>query len=253
MINEVVRAKNAHTEISEGMTFKKTEKEIIKAIVKYGGEVKSLVDVLNESKILEKRGIVIMPHEERCYIFLHKYRNLKCNTIPRQGLSQYCSLAILSNAYPLAYITQTSHIFLSNNIVFNIEGIGGFYNMTPRLNLYYSQIFPRKDPDYDKKNYKYFTKGDYNLNIIGVRAKETKVTNKYDVFELKGMIQEHVNYTNSEKGKMILDNFKEYLPKFKKIIPHDYHRMLMTIVQMEEKGLSSEQAQIEAFYANRNK
>ena len=26
--------------------------------------------------------------------------------------------------------------------------------------------------------------------------------------------------------------------------------MLMTIVQMEEKGLSSEQAQIEAFYAN---
>ena len=80
-----------------------------------------------------------------------------------------------------------------------------------------------------------------------------EVTNKYDVFELKGMIQEHVNYTNSEKGKMILDNFKEYLPKFKKIIPHDYHRMLMTIVQMEEKGLSSEQAQIEAFYANRNK
>ena len=39
MINEVVRAKNAHTEIKEEMTFKKTEKEIIKAIVKYGGEV----------------------------------------------------------------------------------------------------------------------------------------------------------------------------------------------------------------------
>ena len=48
---------------------------------------------------------------------------------------------------------------------------------------------------------------------------------------------------------MILDNFGEYLPKFKKIIPHDYNKMLMTIVQMEEKGLSSEQAQIEAFYA----
>jgi len=38
---------------------------------------------------------------------------------------------------------------------------------------------------------------------------------------------------------------------FKKIIPHDYNRMLMAIVQMEEKGLSSEQAQIEAFYANK--
>lgn len=55
---------------------------------------------------------------------------------------------------------------------------------------------------------------------------------------------------NSEKGKEILDNFSEYLPKFKKVIPYDYNRMLMAIVQMEEKGLSSEQAQIEAFYAN---
>ena len=63
------------------------------------------------------------------------------------------------------------------------------------------------------------------------------------------MIKEHVALTNSEKGKMILDNFKEYLPKFKKIIPHDYEKMLSTIVQMEEKGLSAEQAQIEAFYA----
>ena len=57
-------------------------------------------------------------------------------------------------------------------------------------------------------------------------------------------------FTNSEKGKEILDNFSEYLPKFKKVIPYDYNRMLMAIVQMEEKGLSSEQAQIEAFYAN---
>jgi glutamate synthase (ferredoxin) len=78
----------------------------------------------------------------------------------------------------------------------------------------------------------------------------SEITNKYDVIELKDMIQEHVAYTNSEKGKEILNNFGEYLPKFKKIIPYDYDRMLKTIVQMEEKGLSAEQAQIEAFYAN---
>mgnify|MGYP000815723818 FL=1 len=76
------------------------------------------------------------------------------------------------------------------------------------------------------------------------------VVDKYDVMELKDMIKEHVALTNSEKGKKILDNFSEYLPKFKKVIPYDYNRMLMAIVQMEEKGLSSEQAQIEAFYAN---
>ena len=74
------------------------------------------------------------------------------------------------------------------------------------------------------------------------------VTEKYDVLELKQMITEHVRYTNSKKGHEILENFGEYLTKFKKIIPHDYRFMLQTIVQMEEKGLSSEQAQIEAFY-----
>ena len=77
-----------------------------------------------------------------------------------------------------------------------------------------------------------------------------KLGNKYDVQELKDMIAEHTAYTNSAKGKEILNHFEEYLPKFKKIIPHDYNRMMMAIVQMEEKGLSSE-AQIEAFYANK--
>ncbi|MDE6014488.1 MAG: glutamate synthase large subunit [Acetatifactor sp.] len=80
-----------------------------------------------------------------------------------------------------------------------------------------------------------------------------EITSKYDVLELKAMIQEHVALTNSEKGKEVLEHFGEYLPKFKKIIPHDYERVLKTIVQMEEKGLSAEQAQIEAFYANTRK
>ena len=77
-----------------------------------------------------------------------------------------------------------------------------------------------------------------------------EVSNKYDVLELKEMIKEHVTLTNSEKGKEILDHFSEYLPKFKKVIPYDYNRMQMAIVQMEEKGLNAEQAQIEAFYAS---
>lgn len=75
------------------------------------------------------------------------------------------------------------------------------------------------------------------------------VTDKYDVLELKEIITEHVAYTNSKKGKEVLDNFGEYLPMFKRIVPHDYKKMMNKIVQMEEKGLSSEQAQIEAFYA----
>ena len=89
------------------------------------------------------------------------------------------------------------------------------------------------------------------LNKEMVSSEE--ITNKYDIQELKSIIEEHVKVTNSSVGKKILNNFDEYLPKFKKVIPYDYKRMLLTIVQMEEKGLSSEQAQIEAFYANTRK
>lgn len=84
-----------------------------------------------------------------------------------------------------------------------------------------------------------------NKELVSVET----VNDKYDVMELKNLITEHVKTTHSVKGKQILDHFSDYLPKFKKIIPNDYRRMLQTIVQMEEKGLSSEQAQIEAFYA----
>ena len=87
-----------------------------------------------------------------------------------------------------------------------------------------------------------------NKEMIHVEA----VSDKYEIGELKQMIMDHVNYTNSEIGKRILDKFNEYLPKFKKIIPKDYEKMMNTIVAMEEKGLTSEQATIEAFYKIKN-
>ena len=57
------------------MIFKKTEKEIIKAIVKYGDEKNSMAQVINESQLLEKRGIVIAfgAHGTNCsYVFFDK-------------------------------------------------------------------------------------------------------------------------------------------------------------------------------------
>ncbi len=82
----------------------------------------------------------------------------------------------------------------------------------------------------------------------GIVALES-VTSKADVAELKGMIEEHVAMTGSVRGQEILDNFAEFLPKFKKVIPNDYKKMQNMIVRMEEKGFNSEEAQIEAFYA----
>ena len=63
-----------------------------------------------------------------------------------------------------------------------------------------------------------------------------ELSNKYDVLELKAMIEDHVKYTNSIRGKEILNDFEEYLPKFKKIIPYDYKKMLNAIAKMEEKA-----------------
>lgn len=54
------------------MTFKKTEKEIIKAIVKYDGKAKSLAEVFNMSKLLEKKGIGIVQYGGKNMVFLRK-------------------------------------------------------------------------------------------------------------------------------------------------------------------------------------
>ena len=87
-----------------------------------------------------------------------------------------------------------------------------------------------------------------NKEMISIES----VTDKYEVSELKQLIMDHVNYTNSEIGKRILEDFEVYLPKFKKIIPKDYKKMMNMIVAFEEKGLSREKAAIEAFYKVKN-
>lgn len=89
---------------------------------------------------------------------------------------------------------------------------------------------------------------DLYLKLNKELVSSNAVTDKYDVAQLKEMISAHVELTGSLRGKKILENFSEYLPKFKKIIPHDYLAMLQRIAQMEQKGMSNEQAQIEAFY-----
>lgn len=50
--------------------WKESEKEIIRAIVKYDGEEKSLAKVLNKSKLLENRGLAIVQYGGENIIFL---------------------------------------------------------------------------------------------------------------------------------------------------------------------------------------
>ncbi len=78
-----------------------------------------------------------------------------------------------------------------------------------------------------------------------------EVHSKEDVIKLKKLIENHVKYTNSKKGTEILSKFEEYIKKFKKVLPIDYDKMNKAIMYFEEKGLSPQEAKIEAFYSNR--
>ncbi len=87
-----------------------------------------------------------------------------------------------------------------------------------------------------------------NLNKAMVSME--KVESKFDREELYRLIDAHVQHTGSPKGRRILAAFSEYLPRFKKIIPNDYKRLVQLASQFEEQGVTPEQAQIEAFYAS---
>ena len=91
---------------------------------------------------------------------------------------------------------------------------------------------------------------DFYLRLNKALVSMELVTEQHDIAELRGLIQAHADATGSPKAKRILADFDAWLPKFKKILPHDYDRMLRTIARYEERGMSREQAQVEAFYAN---
>lgn len=88
---------------------------------------------------------------------------------------------------------------------------------------------------------------DLYLRINKDMVNVTVVSEKHDIEELKEIIREHANATGSEYAAYILDNFDSFLSKFKKIIPIDYQRMMVAIGRLEERGVSREQAEYDAF------
>ena len=92
--------------------------------------------------------------------------------------------------------------------------------------------------DEENKLYRNLNKELVKMESIGTKA---------DAADLRHMIEEHYRYTGSRKAKDVLDHFDNYLPQFKKIIPADYKAMLRLIAKNEEKGISLEEAKIEAF------
>ncbi|MBQ6575696.1 MAG: glutamate synthase subunit alpha, partial [Lachnospiraceae bacterium] len=52
------------------------------------------------------------------------------------------------------------------------------------------------------------------------------VEDEADKDRIRMMLKKHFEYTGSKKAATVLDSFDEYIPKFKKIIPEEYKRVL---------------------------
>ena len=84
-----------------------------------------------------------------------------------------------------------------------------------------------------------------NKSLVALES----VSEKHDIEMLRRLIEEHIEATGSPKAKLILERFEEYIPLFKKVIPHDFVKINKAISSYEEKGMSREEAEVEAFYA----
>ena len=88
---------------------------------------------------------------------------------------------------------------------------------------------------------------DLYLKMNKDMAELNEVTEKHDIQELQDILADYVRETGSAAAQAILDGFAEYLPFFKKIIPHDYRRMLAAVSHFEETGIPHDEAELEAF------
>lgn len=77
-----------------------------------------------------------------------------------------------------------------------------------------------------------------------------KLTDHEEEQEVKQMIQEHLDYTNSSKAAALLENWAQEKNQFIKIIPRNYKMMLQSIEEQKQAGLSHEEAVMFAFEAN---
>jgi glutamate synthase (ferredoxin) len=71
-----------------------------------------------------------------------------------------------------------------------------------------------------------------------------------EVEEVRAMIQSHAEHTQSERARKILSLWDMVAPKFVKVMPKDYKRMIQAIQRVTHSGLSGDQALMAAFEEN---
>jgi glutamate synthase (ferredoxin) len=73
-----------------------------------------------------------------------------------------------------------------------------------------------------------------------------------DVQEVEELLKRHAVYTHSVRAWQILALWEENAPKFVKVMPRDYRRVLEALQAAESKGLVGDEALMAAFEANKN-
>jgi glutamate synthase (ferredoxin) len=85
-----------------------------------------------------------------------------------------------------------------------------------------------------------------NMEFVGLG----KLTDADEIEEVWKLIQRHQTYTGSHRAAKILEEWQAYVPKFVKVLPKDYARMLEELKKAEARGLSGDEAVMVAFEAN---
>jgi glutamate synthase (ferredoxin) len=93
-------------------------------------------------------------------------------------------------------------------------------------------------------------KGDFsikcNKQMVGLETLE----DASEIEELRQLIKRHADYTKSKHSFKVLALWDEMVPKFVKVLPKDYKRMLACIKKAHDQGLTGEEALMAAFEEN---
>ena len=68
-----------------------------------------------------------------------------------------------------------------------------------------------------------------------------------DILEVKKMVKNHADYTNSKIAKDILANWDKYKTKFVKVIPKDYKKVISLLNEYRQQGMSEYDAALRVF------
>ena len=85
-----------------------------------------------------------------------------------------------------------------------------------------------------------------NLDLVGMGPVEDALEAEH----LKDLITRHVTATHSRRAAAILRDWETWLPRFVRVMPYDYERVLESQARMREKGLPEDEAVLAAFEEN---